>query len=257
MTGDFTEHRDLLARAAAGQLPDHVDRTTGISMAVLQELVEAGYINAIDANSMDGPCYLEPRITIQGREYLRTLHQRATPRVGTINWVRAFNRLFEMINTSGPTYFSGPRFIKKVREVDPYFPNYQQVLDQRQKEGKSTSRSEYFYDILLSFSEEQRLELIGAVLADLREHMPDKVRALESEFGAPTPTLISPAVAPAPPVVALPSIKAPETVTPVVVVAPTADPPPSQMREFWRAHWQWIIGTAIAAASVVAAFIKG
>ena len=38
-----------------------------------------------------------------------------------MNWVVIFNRLFELIDTDGtPDYFSGPRFLRKVREVDPY-----------------------------------------------------------------------------------------------------------------------------------------
>jgi hypothetical protein len=45
-------------------------------MAVLQELIEDGYINAIDAQSFDGPCYLQARITVSGREYLNILDER-------------------------------------------------------------------------------------------------------------------------------------------------------------------------------------
>ncbi len=85
-----------------------------------------------------------------------------------MNWVRVFNRLFTIINTQGDTYFSGSRFISKVREIDPYFANYSQYIEQRNKEGKSTSRKDYYYDILMGFSDQGRLKLINTILEDIR-----------------------------------------------------------------------------------------
>jgi hypothetical protein len=76
MKDHLEPHRLLLARAASSGLPDHIDRTIDIPLGTLQELVEDGYVKAIDANSMDGPCYLEARITVSGREYLSVLEQR-------------------------------------------------------------------------------------------------------------------------------------------------------------------------------------
>lgn len=67
-----------------------------------------------------------------------------------VSWVVIFNRLFEVINQPGDCYFSGPRFISKVREIDSYFPDYHQFLNDRNKTGKSSSRKSYFYDILLA-----------------------------------------------------------------------------------------------------------
>lgn len=64
-----------------------------------------------------------------------------------MNWIVIFNRLFELIDIDGtPNYFSGPRFMRKVREVDPYAPTYQQFIDQRRGQQKSTTRRDYFYD---------------------------------------------------------------------------------------------------------------
>ena len=71
----------------------------------------------------------------------------------SVNWARVFNRLLPLINKQGEAYYSGPRFLEAVREVDPFFLSYQQLMDERNKQGKSTSRKDYFYDILLSFSE--------------------------------------------------------------------------------------------------------
>jgi len=100
-----------------------------------------------------------------------------------VNWVRVFNRLFEIINSNGETYFSGGRFISKVREVDPYFADYSRYIEERRRSGKSTSRKDYFYDILISFKEPDRLRLLNAILDDVRLAFPDKVGAIQDELG--------------------------------------------------------------------------
>ena len=59
-----------------------------------------------------------------------------------MNWTIVYNRLFEIINPADktdPCYFSGPRFLNKVREVDPYFSNYDQYIGERRDNEKSTS----------------------------------------------------------------------------------------------------------------------
>ena len=72
------------------------------------------------------------------------------------------NRLFDVINQPGDCCFLGPRFISKVREVDPYFPDYHQFLNDRNKTGKSTSKKNYSHDILLSLGEEESGLLPGS-----------------------------------------------------------------------------------------------
>lgn len=85
-----------------------------------------------------------------------------------MNWAVIFNRLFELIDQDGTAnYFSGPRFMRKVREIYPYFPTYQQFIDQRRTEVKSTTRRDYYYDILLSFGEPARIALVNSILSEL------------------------------------------------------------------------------------------
>jgi hypothetical protein len=76
MKSHLEPHRALLAKAASTGLPDRIDRTSDISLAVLQELIEDGYINAVDAQSFEGSGYLQARITVSGREYLNILDER-------------------------------------------------------------------------------------------------------------------------------------------------------------------------------------
>jgi hypothetical protein len=100
------------------------------------------------------------------------------------NWVTVFNRLFEIIDQKGtPSYFSGPRFIGKVREIDPYFPEYRQYIDERNRTGKSTSRKGYFYDILLGFDEEVRMRLLQSILSDFEPENSEKVGELRGFLG--------------------------------------------------------------------------
>jgi hypothetical protein len=69
-------------------------------------------------------------------------------KVMPINWAAIYNRLFDLIDRKGESYFSGGRFIAKVRKVDTYFPTYNQYMTEWKTSRKSTSRKDYFYDIL-------------------------------------------------------------------------------------------------------------
>lgn len=101
-----------------------------------------------------------------------------------MNWAIIFNRLFELIDQDGtPNYFSGPRFMRVVREIDTYFPTYQQFIDQRRAEMKSTTRRDYFYDILLGFDEATRVALVNSVLNDLDESVATKAGELRAILG--------------------------------------------------------------------------
>jgi hypothetical protein len=103
-----------------------------------------------------------------------------------VNWARIFNRLWEIINPSeqtAPAYFSGGRFIGTVREIDPYFPDYTQYIDQRRSSGKSTSRKDYFYDILINLSEADRFSLANRLLDAVQEYAPNKVAEVRDELG--------------------------------------------------------------------------
>lgn len=100
-----------------------------------------------------------------------------------INWAAAYNRLFEIIDTHGDAYFSGPRFIAKVREIYPYYPSYRQFIDERNRAGRSTSRRDYFYDILLGLGEPQRVRLFESILDEVQPITPERVQALRQLLG--------------------------------------------------------------------------
>lgn len=58
-----------------------------------------------------------------------------------VNWIAAYNRLFALLDRKEtPTYYSGGNFLRTVQQVDPGAPSYEQLMPQRQSQGKSTSR---------------------------------------------------------------------------------------------------------------------
>jgi hypothetical protein len=70
--------------------------------------------------------------------YDRRFHER--------RWGGVSNRIFGVINID--VYFPGLRFINTVREIEPYFDDYNQFIEKRNHAGQSTSRKKFFYDIL-------------------------------------------------------------------------------------------------------------
>lgn len=112
----------------------------------------------------------------------------------SVNWARVFNRIFALVDQKGDAYYSGGRFIGAVREVDPFFPTYQQLIDDRNRRGKSTSRKDYFYDVLLGFPEPDRFRLIEAIIRPLETGFANEVTAIRGELGgfAPVPHAVIP-----------------------------------------------------------------
>ncbi len=70
------EHLIVLDLAAQGKLPYNIDSASHVSVAIVRELIDAGYLKALDASSFDGVAYMEPRITLAGREYLAELKEK-------------------------------------------------------------------------------------------------------------------------------------------------------------------------------------
>ncbi|RYZ91086.1 MAG: TIR domain-containing protein [Proteobacteria bacterium] len=105
-------------------------------------------------------------------------------------WVEIYNRLFELVNNQSDTatYFSGPRFINTVRKTLTYHPTYEQFMAIRKKEGRSTTRKDYYYDILFEMSEKDRVRVVENILELLRPFEPVKASAIEAVMGRPVHT---------------------------------------------------------------------
>lgn len=112
-----------------------------------------------------------------------------------MEWVRIWNRLFDLINRPGEMYYSGSRFIAKVREVDPYFLTYKQYIEARQQAGEPTSRKDYFFDILPNLDKARRTRVMSSIIDDLAEHEPETAAEIRGVMGgvAGAPTAVVPA----------------------------------------------------------------
>jgi hypothetical protein len=68
----------ILRQAADGTLPSSsFDFDSSVPIEAVRELISSGHMEASDTSSLDGPAFLNPRITTLGREYLRVLEERA------------------------------------------------------------------------------------------------------------------------------------------------------------------------------------
>lgn len=112
-----------------------------------------------------------------------------------VNWIAAFNRLFTVLNREGVTYYSGPNFLRVVQQVDPGSPSYQQLLQARQQQGKSTSRKDYYWDTLQELSEQHKYQFFRLFIVELEPHARDEIDAIkEIVFGGgnAVPTTVVP-----------------------------------------------------------------
>jgi hypothetical protein len=92
------------------------------------------------------------------------------------NWRAVFNRLWPVINAPGECYFGGPRFVTAVQDVDADFPSYGELIDQRRQEGKSTSRKDYYYDVLMERPEGDRARIVRNILDVVGNSHPTQLR---------------------------------------------------------------------------------
>lgn len=98
------EHIRILELVSRGALPDQIAEESDIPVLIIRELVQAGYLTAIDASSFDGIAYLDLHITIPGREYLRRLQQREAdaPEKELISDIERLKGMLISVSTGGP-----------------------------------------------------------------------------------------------------------------------------------------------------------
>lgn len=113
-----------------------------------------------------------------------------------MNWTAPYNRLFKLLDRQGePTYHGGPAFIRMAQQVDQDIPNYRQLLDERARQGKSSSRRDFYWDIFRAFSDEQKLLFLRIFITELEPHAKDEVdgiRALVFGGGLAVPVAVVP-----------------------------------------------------------------
>jgi hypothetical protein len=96
-----------------------------------------------------------------------------------INWIVVFNRLFEIINVQGETYYGGTRYLSTIREVNYSVPDYITYINQRNAQNKSTSRKDYYFDILMAQPESERVQIVKNILSTIEHLEPVKSSAIK------------------------------------------------------------------------------
>lgn len=131
------DHLHLLEMAAIGSLPDTIDGEGDLSLVVVRELLEAGYLNAIDVSTLGGEAYLNPRITLAGREYLQKLHGERFDSINDLIAILERTRdIMVAVSTGGP-------------RIDDLNPQYRQLYDRADKNLRKLgiAHSNHFADL--------------------------------------------------------------------------------------------------------------
>lgn len=114
----------------------------------------------------------------------------------SVNWIAAYNYLFMALNSENPAlYVGGSTFCRMVQQVDPGSPNYQQLIALRQQQGKSTSRKDFYWDLIQDLPEEQRFRLYRVFVDHVEPHdkaAADDVRNIVFGGGQAVPVTVVP-----------------------------------------------------------------
>jgi hypothetical protein len=84
-----------------------------------------------------------------------------------IKWNWVYRTIQTLLDKPGDSYFSGSRFIRVIQEFDPELSDYNEYLEERRREGKSTTRRDFFKDILKGMDEGARVRAVTALLDEL------------------------------------------------------------------------------------------
>ena len=98
-----------------------------------------------------------------------------------INWVRAYNRLWKIIN--GPVYMSGSELLNFVREIDDSLTSYNEYIAIRSRNSLSTSRKDFFWDVIKSLNDENKLDFFNLMIEELNPKNPEGLQNLKALFG--------------------------------------------------------------------------
>ncbi|AOW77220.1 hypothetical protein A3Q34_16950 [Colwellia sp. PAMC 20917] len=108
-----------------------------------------------------------------------------------MNWLAAFSRLFSILDKSGTeAYHSGPSFIKVIKQFDPGQPDYSLYLDERNRKGLSSSRKDFYWDILQGLDESLRYDVYRTFIEIVLPYFPKETDELKNYLfssGNPVP----------------------------------------------------------------------
>lgn len=98
-----------------------------------------------------------------------------------MQWISAYSHLFNILNKAEtPAYHSGSEFIKVVQNFDRGLPDYSLYIEERKRLNKSTSRKDFYWDILKELEEPVRLEVFRAFIDIVEPHFPNEAQDLRA-----------------------------------------------------------------------------
>ena len=77
---------------------------------------------------------------------------------------------------------SGSEFLNVAREIDDSIPNYNEFIEERRNDSKSTSRKDFFWDIIKEMSEEEKLDFFNTMILDFEDKRPEGLNNLKALF---------------------------------------------------------------------------
>lgn len=164
--------------------------------AVLNGLIFTGYYTY----HSDSPECI--RLTEKGYEYIYDDEKIADmkqkpwviPSVLETNWDKAYLKLWKTIGPqdSAIHYVGGSQFYKLILELaDNIPPSYSQYIEERRKKELSTSRVDYYKDLINHLDEEKRKEFYVIIQLFLEEENTTKSISIDQEGIAFSPTVES------------------------------------------------------------------
>ena len=91
------------------------------------------------------------------------------------DWTAAYRRLYKFLDG-----YTGSQFIKTVQQVDPDLLDLLDYIEKRRKEEKSTTKKDYFKDILLSYSDDIKRHLFEQFLSDYEKSSPNEAKEIRT-----------------------------------------------------------------------------
>ena len=104
------------------------------------------------------------------------------PKYKDTNWIVAWNKLWKTID-SQPFYQSEPMFMKYICELDETVENdYSRYIEFRRDKGLSTSRKDYFRDLLDGLTEEKRYEFYVRIQESIEDTVYTTINTADNEL---------------------------------------------------------------------------
>lgn len=87
-----------------------------------------------------------------------------------MNWIAAYTILFNLINDNldNNTYFSGSKFIKVIQKYNSSVPNYNLYMEERKKKNLSTSRYDYYWDLIKELDDSSKLNFFNDMISIIK-----------------------------------------------------------------------------------------